>query len=212
MIRVLVADHQPIVNYGIRMLFDSSNDIKIVSTVDTAKQLINYLKKGSVDVVLMSMDLPDMNGITILRKIKKNYNNVRVIIFSAQPENIYASSGIRAGASGFLSKTASTNTIKNAILKVYKGGMYVTNAMAQKLTFDKNIDDADLYHKLSTREIEVLKLICNGKKNNQIAEELNINPKTVSTYKSRLMTKLNVTNLISLIDLGRLKISLENSV
>lgn len=205
MIRVLVADHQPIVNYGIRMLFDSSNDIKIVSTVDTAKQLINYLKKGSVDVVLMSMDLPDMNGITILRKIKKNYNNVRVIIFSAQPENIYASSGIRAGASGFLSKTASTNTIKNAILKVYKGGMYVTNAMAQKLTFDKNIDDADVYHKLSTREIEVLKLICNGKKNNQIAEELNINPKTVSTYKSRLMTKLNVTNLISLIDLGRLK-------
>lgn len=205
MIRVLVADHQPIVNYGIRMLFDSSNDIKIVSTVDTAKQLINYLKKGSVDVVLMSMDLPDMNGITILRKIKKNYNNVRVIIFSAQPENIYASSGIRAGASGFLSKTATTNTIKKAILKVYKGGMYVTNAMAQKLTLDKNKGETDLYHKLSTREIEVLKLICNGKKNNQIAEELNINPKTVSTYKSRLMTKLNVTNLISLIDLGRLK-------
>ncbi len=205
MIRVLVADHQPIVNYGIRMLFDSSNDIKIVSTVDTAKQLINYLKKGSVDVVLMSMDLPDMNGITILRKIKKNYNNVRVIIFSAQPENIYASSGIRAGASGFLSKTATTSTIKKAILKVYKGGMYVTNAMAQKLTFDKNKGETDLYHKLSTREIEVLKLICNGKKNNQIAEELNINPKTVSTYKSRLMKKLNVTNLISLIDLGRLK-------
>lgn len=205
MIRVLVADHQPIVNYGIRMLFDSSNDIKIVSTVDTAKQLINYLKKGSVDVVLMSMDLPDMNGITILGKIKKNYNNVRVIIFSAQPENIYASSGIRAGASGFLSKTATTSTIKKAILKVYKGGMYVTNAMAQKLTFDKNKGETDLYHKLSTREIEVLKLICNGKKNNQIAEELNINPKTVSTYKSRLMIKLNVTNLISLIDLGRLK-------
>ncbi len=205
MIRVLIADHQPIVNYGIRMLFDSSNDIKIVNTVDTAKQLINYLKKGSVDVVLMSMDLPDMNGITILRKIKKNYNNVRVIIFSAQPENIYASSAIRAGASGFLSKTATTNTIKKAILKVYKGGMYVTNAMAQKLTFDKNKGETDLYHKLSTREIEVLKLICNGKKNNQIAEELNINPKTVSTYKSRLMTKLNVTNLISLIDLGRLK-------
>jgi DNA-binding NarL/FixJ family response regulator len=151
------------------------------------------------------MDLSDMNGITVLRKIKKNYNNVRVIIFTAQAENIYASSGIRAGASGFLSKAATTSTIKKAILKVYKGGMYVTNAMAQKLTFDKNKDNTDLYQKLSTREIEVLKLICNGKKNNEIAEELNINPKTVSTYKSRLMTKLNVTNLISLIDLGRLK-------
>lgn len=205
MIRVLVADHQPIVNYGIRMLFENSNDIKIVSTVNTAKQLINYLKKGSADLVLMSMDLPDMNGITVLRSIKKNHNNVRVIIFSAQPENIYASSGIKAGASGFLSKTATTSIIKKAILKVYKGGMYVTNAMAQKLTFDKNKEDTDLYHKLSTREIEVLKLICIGKKNNEIAEELNINQKTVSTYKSRLMSKLNVTNLISLIDLGRLK-------
>ncbi len=203
MIRVLIADHQPIVNYGIRMLFENSNDIKIVSTANTAKQLINYLKKGNVDLVLMSMDLPDKNGITILRTIKKNYNNVRVIIFTAQPENIYASSGIRAGASGFLSKTATTNTIKKAILKVYKGGMYFTNAMAQKLTFDKNQHDTDLYHKLSMREIEVLKLICNGKKNNEIAKELNINPKTVSTYKSRLMEKLNVTNLISLIDLGR---------
>jgi DNA-binding NarL/FixJ family response regulator len=205
MIRVLIADHQPIVNYGIRMLFDNSNDIKIVSTVDTAKQLINYLKKGSVDVVLMSMDLTDMNGITVLRKIKKNYNNIRVIIFSDQPENIYASSGIRAGASGFLSKKATTSIIKKAILKVYRGGMYVTNAMAQKLTLDQNTGVTDLYQKLSTREIEVLKLICIGKKNNEIAEELNINPKTVSTYKSRLMTKLNVTNLISLIDLGRLK-------
>ena len=205
MIRVLVADHQPIVNYGIRMLFENSNDIKIVSTANTAKQLINYLKKGTVDLVLMSMDLPDKNGITILRTIKKNYNSVRVIIFSAQPENIYATSGIRAGASGFLSKSATTSTIKKAILKVYKGGMYVTNTMAQKLTFDKNQNDTDLYQKLSVREIEVLKLICNGKKNNEIADELNINPKTVSTYKSRLMVKLNVTNLISLIDLGRQK-------
>lgn len=205
MIRVLVADHQPIVNYGIRMLFENSNDIKIVNTVNTAKQLINYLKKGNVDLVLMSMDLSDKNGITILRTIKKHFNNVRVIIFSAQPENIYATSGIRAGASGFLSKSATTSTIKKAILKVYKGEMYVTNTMAQKLTFDKNPNDSDLYHKLSMREVEVLKLICNGKKNYEIADELSINPKTVSTYKSRLMAKLNVSNLISLIDLGRQK-------
>lgn len=205
MIRVLIADHQPIVNYGIRMLFENSNDIKIVSSANTAKQLINFLKKGNIDLVLMSMDLPDMNGITALRTIKKNYNNVRVIIFSAQPENIYALSGIRAGASGFLSKTEATSTIKKAILKVYKGGMYMTNAMAQKLTFDENQTESDWYHKLSMREIEVLKLLCNGKKNNEIAEELDINPKTVSTYKSRLMNKLNVTNLISLIDLERQK-------
>ncbi len=205
MIRVLVADNQPIVGYGIRMLFESSSDIKIVKTVGTQKQILDALKKGSIDVILMSLDLSDVNGITILRTVKKNFNAVRVLIFSDQPEQVYAASGIQAGASGYLSKTATTSTIKRAILKVYKGGIYVSSAMAQKLTFDKTQDNSNLYSKLSTREIEVLNLICSGKKNHEIAQHLEINPKTVSTYKSRLMTKLQVNNLIALIDLGRQK-------
>lgn len=207
MIRVLVADHQPIVNYGIRMLFESSSDIKIVNSVNTKKQLLDYLKKGSIDVVLLSLDFADSKGITILRNIKKDFNAVRVLLFSYQPEHIYAVSGIQAGASGYLSKTATTNTIKRAILKVYKGGIYVSNTLAQKLTFEKNQGKTDLYNKLSTREIEVLNLICSGKKNNEMALELNIHPKTISTYKSRMMKKLKVTNLIALIDIVRIKSS-----
>lgn len=205
MIRVLVADKHPIVGYGIRMLFESSSDIKIVKTVGTQKQILEALKKGSIDVILMSLDLADINGITVLRNIKKNFNAVRVLIFTEQPEHVYTASGIQAGASGYLSKTATTSTIKRAILKVFKGGIYVSNAMAQKLTFDKTQDNSNLYSKLSTREIEVLNLICSGKKNHEIATALEINPKTVSTYKSRLMSKLQVNNLIALIDLGRQK-------
>lgn len=205
MIRVLIADNQPIVGYGIRMLFESSSDIKIVKTVGTQKQILETLKKGSIDVILMSLDLADINGITVLRNVKNNFNAVRVLIFSEQPEHVYAASGIQAGASGYLSKTATTNTIKKAILKVYKGGIYLSSAMAEKLTFEKNQDNTNLYTKLSTREIEVLNLICSGKKNHEIASNLEINPKTVSTYKSRLMSKLQVDNLIALIDLGRQK-------
>ena len=82
MIRVLVADNQPIVGYGIRMLFDSSSDIKIVKTVATQNQVIEYLKKGSVDVVLMSLDLADINGISVLRNIKKDFNNIRPLKFT----------------------------------------------------------------------------------------------------------------------------------
>lgn len=205
MIRVLIANHQPIVSYGIRMLFESSSDIKIVNTVNTKKQLIDYLKKGSIDVVLLSLDFADSNGITVLRNIKKEFNAIRVLIFSYQPENIYAASCIRAGASGYLPKAAVTATIKRAILKVYNGGIYVSSAMARKLTFEKNQEKTDLYNKLSTREIEVLNLICSGKKNSEMAIELSIHPKTISTYKARLMKKLNVTNLIELIDLGRQK-------
>lgn len=205
MIRVLIADHQPIVSYGIRMLFESSSDIKIVNSVNTKKQLMDYLKKGSIDVVLLSLDFGDSSGITILRNIKKEFNEIRVLIFSSQAENIYAANTIKTGASGYLSKSATTATIKRAILKVFKGGIYVSNAMARKLTFEKNQEQTNLYNKLSTREIEVLNLICSGKKNNEMAVELNINPKTVSTYKTRLMKKLQVNNIIALIDLGRQK-------
>ena len=205
MIRVLIADHQPIVSYGIRMLFESSSDIKIVNSVNTKKQLMDYLKKGSIDVVLLSLDFADSNGITILRNIKKDFNEIRVLIFSSQAENIFAANTIKTGASGYLSKSATTATIKRAILKVFKGGIYVSNAMARKLTFEKNKEQTNLYNRLSTREIEVLNLICSGKKNTEMAVELNINPKTISTYKSRLMKKLQVDNIIALIDLGRQK-------
>ena len=203
MIRVLIADHEPIVSYGIKMLFESSSDIKIVNAINTKKQLLDYLKKGSIDVVLMTLDFADSNGISLLRNIKKDFFAVRVIIFSSQPENIYAATSIQAGASGFLSKTTNVSEIKRAIFKVFKGGIYLSNAMARKLTFEDSENKKDIYSKLSTREIEVFALICNGKKNKEIAIELNINQKTVSTYKSRLMTKLQVSNIIALIDLGR---------
>lgn len=206
MIRVLVADHQPIVSYGIRMLFENSTDIKIINTASTAKQLLEYLKKSNTDIVLMSIDLTDINGITVLRTIKKEFRDVAVIVFSTHPEDIYAISAIKAGASGYLSKSVSTATIKRAILKVYKGGIHVSKELAQTLTFEKNSQGTmNLYKKLSTREVEVLKLISSGKRNNEIAYQLDINEKTVSTYKLRLMKKLNVSNLVELIDHGRQK-------
>jgi len=99
-----------------------------------------------------------------------------------------------------------TATIKRAILKVYKGGIHVSKELAQTLTFEKNSQGTmNLYKKLSTREVEVLKLISSGKRNNEIANQLDINEKTVSTYKLRLMKKLNVSNLVELIDHGRQK-------
>lgn len=206
MIRVLVADHQPIVSYGIRMLFENSTDIRIVNTASSAKQLLDYLKKSNTDIVLMSIDLTDINGITVLRTIKKEFRDVAVIIFSTHPEDIYAISAIKAGASGYLSKSVTNATIKRAILKVYKGGIHVSKELAQTLTFEKNSQGTmNLYKKLSTREVEVLKLISSGKRNNEIASQLDINEKTVSTYKLRLMKKLNVANLVELIDHGRQK-------
>ncbi len=204
MIKVLVVDHHPIVRKGIYSLFESSPEIQIVATVDNGKELFEYVNKHAVDVVLSEIDLPGLNGITALRTMKREYSDLKVIIFSSHPEEVYAVSTIKAGASGYLPKSVDTNTIKEAILKVYNGGIYISNNLAQRLAFDETGNKPSrLYKKLSTREVEVLKLLSSGRKNKEIAIELEINEKTVSTYKARLLKKLNVTNIVDLINQAR---------
>lgn len=204
MIKVLVVDHHPIVRKGIVKLFESSPEIEVIGEADNGKELFNFIENRAVDIIISEIDLPQLNGITALRALKKEHNDVKVIIFSSHSEEIYAVSTIKAGASGYLHKTASTETLKEAILKVYRGGIYISNNLAQRLAFDENgSKSSKLYKRLSTREVEVLRLLSSGKKNKEIALELEINEKTVSTYKARLLKKLNVTNLVDLINQAR---------
>ena len=204
MIKVLVADHHPIIRTGLKMLLESSSDIQVIGSATTGKEIFDVVGRTKPDIVLSEIDLPELNGITALRTLKKEYQDIKVIMFSSHPEEIYAVSSIKAGASGYLTKSVSTQTIKDAIMKVYSGGIYISNDLAQRLTFEERGNrPSKLYKKLSTREVEVLKLLSSGRRNKEIAEELNINEKTVSTYKARLMKKLNVTNLVDLINQSR---------
>lgn len=204
MIKVLVVDNHPIVRKGIYSLFEASPEIQIVASVDNGKELFEYVSKNAVDVIISEIDLPGLNGITALRTLKREFSDVKVIIFSSHPEEVYAVSTIKAGASGYLPKSVDTNTIKEAIFKVFNGGIYISNNLAQRLAFDETGNKpSKLYKKLSTREVEVLKLLTSGRKNKEIAQELEINEKTVSTYKARLLKKLNVTNIVDLINQAR---------
>lgn len=137
MIKVLVADFHPIIRTGLKMLFEPSPEIQVIGSVATGKELFDFVGRNNVDVVLSEIDLPELNGITALRTLKKEYGDVRVIMFSSHPEEIYAISCIKAGASGYLTKTVSTQTIRDAILKVYNGGIYISNKLAQRLAFDE---------------------------------------------------------------------------
>ncbi|MBO3097235.1 response regulator [Gelidibacter pelagius] len=200
MIKVLVVDYHPIVRKGLKLFFESDPDIEVVGTVGTGIEIFEFIRRYPVDVIISEIDLPELNGITALRAIKKEHENVKVIIFSYHPEEIYAISTIKAGASGYLSKTVDTETIREAIIKVHNGDIYLSDNMAKHLHFNETRNSkSKLYKRLSTREVEVLKLLSTGKKNKEIALELDINEKTVSTYKARLFKKLNVTNLVDLI-------------
>jgi len=200
MIKVLVADNHPIVRKGIEAVLNSIKNVDIVGNVGTTSELFAFLNKKSVDIVLLEMDIPEVNGITALRKLKKDYPSVKALMFSTQPEDVYALSTIRAGAYGYLSKNADTSLLEEAINKIASGGMYITNELAQRLAFDESTNKPRrFFRKLSTREVEVLKLLAAGKRNKFVAEELGLNEKTVSTYKARLMRKLNVDNLVDML-------------
>ncbi len=200
MIKVLIADNHPIVRLGIKQVLSTSPEFEVIADVATTSELFDTLNKVTPDVVMLEMDIPEINGIATLRKVKQEYPNIKVLIYSGQSEDVYALSTIRAGAFGYLSKTADLDYIISAVKKVSEGNMFITNELAQRLAFDEGTQKPRrFFRKLSTREVEVLKLLASGKRNKEVAQGLNLNEKTVSTYKARLMKKLNVDNLVDLL-------------
>jgi|SRR5690554_619423 len=200
MIKILVADNHPIVRMGIKQVLDPISDIQVIADVSTTTELFDALENVTPDIILLEMDIPEINGIATLRRIKKEYPGIRVLIYSGQSEDVYALSTIRAGAFGYLSKTSDLDYVISAIRKIGEGNMFITNELAQRLAFDEGTQKPRrFFRKLSAREVEVLKLLASGKRNKEVAQGLDLNEKTVSTYKARLMRKLNVDNLVDLL-------------
>lgn len=205
MIKLLIADNHPIIRKGLEVLFSAAPNINIVGSVDDGDAIMEFIKRNPVDIILTETDFPKLNGLTVLRYLKNDYPDIKTIIFSAQPEEVYAINALKAGASGYIHKSVNIITINEAILKVYNGGTYLSSNLTDQLAFGVRTNkNGSFYKKLSTREAEVLKLLTVGKKNKEISKELNINEKTVSTYKARLMRKLKVTNLVDLVNQAKL--------
>tara|TARA_Y100000815_G_scaffold156216_1_gene141939 strand:- start:77 stop:706 length:630 start_codon:yes stop_codon:yes gene_type:complete len=200
MIQILIVDSHPIVRAGLELYLNSKPDLKVVGSLSSGIEIFDFIRKQKVDVIISEIDLPELNGITALRAIKKENKSINVLMFSHQPEEIYAISTLKAGASGYLNKEASVDMIEEAVRKVHSGEISLSEKMDKHLRYeDTRRSRSRMFKKLSTREVEVLKLLSIGRKNKEIAEELDINEKTVSTYKARLFKKLNVNNIIDLI-------------
>jgi DNA-binding NarL/FixJ family response regulator len=206
MIKLLIADNHPITRKGLEVLFSASPNIKIVGSLQDGNDILDFIRKNEVDIILTEADFPKLNGLTLLRYLKNDFPEIKTVIFSGEPEEVYAINAIKAGAAGFIHKSVNVITINEAILKVYDGGIYLSNDLTQQLAFGNRVNkgSGNFYKKLSTREAEVLKLLTIGRKNKEISKELDINEKTVSTYKARLMRKLKVTNLIDLVNQAKL--------
>lgn len=200
MIHILIVDSHPIVRTGLELFLNSKPNLKVIGSIGSGIEIFEFIKDVKVDVIISEIDLPELNGITALRALKKEHKDINVLMFSQQPEEIYALSTLKAGASGYIHKTASVEDIESAVRKIHLGEVSLSEKMEKSLHYeDTRRSQTRLFKKLSTREVEVLKLLSIGRKNKEIAEELEINEKTVSTYKARLFKKLNVTNIVDLI-------------
>ena len=199
MIRVYVADAHPIIYKGIKAVFRNSTDIDIVGKGLYYRELFDFLNAKKVNVVLLELELPGFEGIHLIQELKEMHPKVRFMIFSNLKEEIYAINSLKAGALGYLCKTNPLSRLREAILKISSGGVYITNELAELIAFKQTgANPISAIEKLSRREIQVLRLLINGRKNTEIALALGISDKTVSTYRTRIMKKLNVSNIIDL--------------
>jgi DNA-binding NarL/FixJ family response regulator len=149
----------------------------------------------------VDLDLDGFSTINMIKSFVKNYLNTKVLIFSGLTENMYAPNAIKAGASAFVSKNNDLEILEDAIIRVQNGEVFYSQEVKKKIDLiTKQTKKERLYKKLSSREIEVLRFLSSGRKNKEIAATLNLNEKTISTYKLRLLNKLNVTNLVDLVN------------
>lgn len=204
--KILVADPHPIINIGISKIVSGiDTNFRILSSVSNGKDLWDTLKVHTPEVLFLELDLPETFGIQTIKDIKTRYRGTKIIVFSQQPDEIYALSTIKAGASAYISKMVHGNEFKLAFERVLRGGIYLSEYLTQQLN-DRNFKNShyNAFKKLSSREVEVLNLLSSGKRNKEIASSLEINEKTVSTYKTRLLKKLRVNTVAELITQSRI--------
>lgn len=201
MITVCLADNFPVVHFGIKSYFKDHSDIEIVSNVGSFYMVPDALRNKEIDVLVLDLEMDGLKSLYELRTLIAKFPNTKFLVFSDLNEEIYAPNAIKAGISGFVSKTSKLENLGNAIIRVHQGMKVISTDVKKKLlTISKKSDSSSLHKKLSNREIEVLRYISEGKKNNEIAKLLKLNEKTVSTYKLRLFQKMGVSNVIDLIN------------
>jgi two-component system, NarL family, invasion response regulator UvrY len=195
MIRVIITDDHPIVRRGLRQVLED-DEAERFSEIDEAgngKELFEKMSKTDFDVILLDISMPGRNGLELLGDIKKIRPSANVVILSIYPEEQYALRALKLGASGYLTKASAPDELITAIVRASQGGKYITSELAEKIAlsiFEENSNPA--HEKLSVRELEVMSLLAAGKKMSIIASELSLSPKTISTYRERILTKLKL--------------------
>lgn len=199
--RILLVDDHALVRAGIRALIEGKPDIEVIAETgggDEALRLIEELRPG---LVLLDITMPTINGFEVLEQITKQYPQTRVIILTVHEGTEYAMRALRAGAAGYLPKSAATIELEDAISAVSQGGTYLSHEISQKMLFEyaQAGTPQDLLASLTTRQREILKLIAEGQSTKEIGSNLNISVKTVESHRAKLAEKLGIHDVAGMV-------------
>ncbi len=200
MIRLAIADDHPIVREGLRRIASEGVGISVTGEASTAAELFRLLARAAVDVVLLDVSMPGSTFVETLKELREKHPSIKVLVLSVHPEDQWAMRALRAGAAGYLTKDHSPEQLVGAIRRVAGGGKYVSAPLAEKLAGLIDNDSKRAPHeRLSDREFEVLRALGSGMAVKDVAEQLNLSAKTISTYRVRLLEKMGLKSRADLV-------------
>ena len=193
MIKVIVAEDHAMFRDGLKRIFGETADITIVAETASGKDTLKLIHETEFDLILLDINLPDINGLTVLKRLSVEKLAHKVLILSMYPDDEYAIRAIRLGASGYLTKDSPADQLISVIRRIAEGGKYVNPELAEKLLFNPQAAMQEPLHtKLSDRELLVFKAIASGESLTSIANKLSLSVKTVSTYRTRVLEKMKI--------------------
>lgn len=196
----MLADDHTLVREGLKQLLTAAGDVDVVAEAADGHATLERIRVTDCDVLVLDMSMPGRSGMELIRQIKSEKPRLRILVLSMHGENQYAVRAIKSGASGYLTKDSASTQLVSAIRKIAAGGAYISAEVAERLA-QSAMPHAErpLHESLSDREYQVFRLLVAGRTVSEIADELNLSSKTVSTHKARLMEKLNAGNAAELI-------------
>jgi two-component system, NarL family, invasion response regulator UvrY len=207
MIKVLIADDHPILRRGLTQIIADAGDMEVADEAADGSEALKKIRTEPFDVVLLDLSMPGLSGMDTLKQIKKEKPQLAVLVLSRYSEDEYAIPVLKAGASGYLTKTSVVEELVKAIRKVAGQGKYISPSLAEKLVEFGYDLEKPLHERLSDREREIMYLIAAGKTTSEIAAKLILSPSTVSTYRSRVLKKMKMKN-----DSDLIRYSLKNGL
>jgi len=191
--KILICDDHKIVRDGLRQILQQLAGIGLITEAGDGNEALSWLKKDDFDIMLLDISLPGKSGLDVLKSVKEKWPSVNVLMLSMYPQEQYAMRAIKLGASGYLTKDTASEELLLAVKKISEGGKYISQSLAENLFNHMEKDSTPQKHDmLSAREFEIMIQLANGKSLLEIGEQLYISHKTVSTYRSRIMEKMEL--------------------